>query len=193
MSTSAAPSPEHLAQLKQAHQAGAKLRWAVYFAYSDGLAIAFFALISVPFSIASISTLLLCVGMALVAWREFRAAARLKLLDETALPELAWNELIFSAMIIVYCLWYIWGALHEQTADVSMIASAAKELGISTSDLEQYARIVSVIFWLAMILGSLLYQGGAAWYYFSRRKALRQYIERTPAWIVDFQRDGGTV
>jgi len=40
----------------------------------------------------------------------------------------------------------------------------------------------------ALIAVSILVQGGAAYYYLSRRKYLREFLEHTPAWVVDFLR-----
>jgi hypothetical protein len=35
--------------------------------------------------------------------------------------------------------------------------------------------------------------GALAWYYFSRAKHVRAYVERTPGWIVEMQRAGVSV
>jgi len=39
-----------------------------------------------------------------------------------------------------------------------------------------------------LILGTLLFQGLNAWYYFTRGKHVQTYLDATPSWIIDLQR-----
>ncbi len=47
-----------------------------------------------------------------------------------------------------------------------------------------------VIYFYGGVIGlSALFQGGTAFYYFSRRRAIEDFVAETPAWVRDVQRD----
>ena len=45
----------------------------------------------------------------------------------------------------------------------------------------------------ARLRNGLIVQGGTAWYYISREKILRRYLDETPPWITQMQRAGVTI
>jgi hypothetical protein len=47
--------------------------------------------------------------------------------------------------------------------------------------------------YVAVVAVAVLGPGMLAWYYFSRARHVRHYVERTPRWIVEMQRAGVTV
>jgi hypothetical protein len=160
----AAPSPEHLAQLDAARTASKKIRRVIAVANFDGWAIAVFAAITLPFSLTSPPTILLALGMGYIAYRELSQAAALKRLEPAACQRLAINQLIFSGLMILY---FAWCLISSLTAPVALYA--------------------------ILIAGSILFQGGTAWYYAKRGKIVEHYVNSTPQWILDYQRGGGTL
>lgn len=189
--SAAAPSPENLAQLDAARQAAKKIRKTLAFAYFDGWGVAAFAAVSVPFCLTSIPGLLLCLGMAYIAWKELSSAAALKRLDVDAPRRLAVNQLVFCGMLIIYCLWSLVVSLATRSDDAGLIASAGDALGIGGGDMDHFTRMLNFCIYGGLILLSVLYQGGAARYYFLRTKIVQNYLASTPQWIIDYQRGGG--
>jgi hypothetical protein len=60
-----------------------------------------------------------------------------------------------------------------------------KEL-IATGD-ELY-RLVLVAFYGTVVVLSIVFQGGTALYYGTRRKYIERYVAETPAWVRDLHR-----
>ncbi len=54
--------------------------------------------------------------------------------------------------------------------------------------IEQLQTIVTLAVYGSVILFSIIFQGGTAWYYFTRSRHIRAYISETPQWIIDLQR-----
>jgi len=63
-------------------------------------------------------------------------------------------------------------------------------LGLSTSELNDQ---LSTVQNTGLIAVALLVQGGTALYYFSRQKHLLRYLQQTPPWIQQMQRDRGEI
>jgi hypothetical protein len=179
----AAPSPEHLAELDAARQASKKIRRVISVANFDGWAIAIFGTISLVASITSPPGILLGLGMGYIAWRELSEGAALRRLDASACGKLATNQVIFCALLTLYFLWCVWDEYH------SPIDSTVLELGVSGDQV----RSLTALSYLCLIVGSVLFQGGTAMYYRSRQKIVEQYLAKTPQWIIDYQRGGGTL
>jgi hypothetical protein len=178
-----APSPANLAELDAARNAARKIRRVISVANFDGWAIAVIAAISIAFSFTSPPALLLCVGMGYIAWRELSSGAALRRLDPSACQRLAINQVVFCALLTLYFLWCIWDDYH------SPIDSTVLELGASADEV----RSLEALSHLGLIVASVLFQGGTAWYYRSRQKTVEQYLATTPQWIIDYQRGGGTL
>ena len=186
-----APSPEHLAQLTAARAASKKIRRAVSVASFDGWSVALFAAISLLASFGNWSGISLGVAMGVVAWRELTSGAALKRLHVDSLRVLAINQLVLCGILILYFAWSLFDSLHGSSnyAEILGSDSSAGTLG----NVDQLSRQISVIVYVALMLGSVLFQGGTARYYFSRTKILQDYIATTPKWIIDYQRGGGTL
>jgi hypothetical protein len=190
---STVPSPENLAQLDAARKAAKKIRSTLHFAYFDGWSAAAIAAVSIPFCLTSVSGLLLCLGMAYIAWSELSSAAALKRLDALAPRRLAVNQLIFSGILILYFGWSLIVSLTTPSDDAGLIASAGDAIGIGGGNMDHLARVLNISIYGGLILLSILFQGGAARYYYSRIKIVKDYLATTPQWIIDYQRGGGTL
>jgi hypothetical protein len=188
----AAPSPEHLAQLDAARLASKKLRRAVAYANFDGWGIAAFAALSIAFSLTSPSGLLLGVGMAYIAWRELSTAPALARLDPLAPRRLAINQLIFSGLLILYFAWCLFQSFTTPSDYSEIIASSPEAAGM-VGNIDHLTRLISVCIYVSLIFGTVIFQGGTAWYYSSRAKLLSDYLATTPQWIIEYQRGGGTL
>jgi hypothetical protein len=54
--------------------------------------------------------------------------------------------------------------------------------------IEDLQKTITLAVYGSLIFLSIIFQGGTAWYYFTRSRYLRAYVSDTPAWIVDLQR-----
>jgi len=84
-------------------------------------------------------------------------------------------------------------------ADLSGIARASPYAALSQADahmgkrFEDMARSLTVGVYGCLIIFAIVAQGGAALFYFTREKYLKDYRQRTPAWILQMQQTGVAV
>lgn len=181
--------PEHWRQLAEGQRRAAGSRRAIRVARFDYCTVAIMAALSMVCGLgSSVAGLLLGIGMALVAAAEFYGAQRLRQARDNACHVLAINQLAFAAMICAYALWNIHalasaghsGSVKELT-DAGLSQEDAQNLmSIGLYDL---ARSLGTTLYVALIIGSILSQGGLALYYYLRRDQVRNYAEQTPAWV----------
>jgi hypothetical protein len=123
-----------------------------------------------------------------VAWNEFRGRNRLLAFDPSAATLLGWNQIGFLATIIVYCLWALYSNLTSGNPLAELKSSP--ELGEifgGAHGFENLFRQIVVAFYGLVILLSVIFQGGTAYYYFTRRKYVQAYLDETPAWVREVQ------
>lgn len=180
----------HQRELVVAQQRSRKIRKAVTVAAFNGWVTAFFALTSAPFAPFSIAGALVTIGLAVVAYNEFRGRKQLLKFEPDGTSLLGWNQVGFLALIVVYCLWMIYSGLRAGSPFAAELA-AHPELGQVLGSLDQfdqlYQLIVVAVYGTTVLL-SCIFQGCNAWYYFSRRKYVEAYLRETPVWVLDVQR-----
>jgi hypothetical protein len=54
--------------------------------------------------------------------------------------------------------------------------------------IEQLQRTIVLATYVSLIVGSIVFQGSTAWYYFSRARHIRAYVNQTPQWVIELQR-----
>jgi hypothetical protein len=132
------------------------------------------------------------LGLSVVAYNEFRGRKRLLNFDPSAATMLGWNQLGLLAMIVVYCLWMLSGSSAEASAVSAQFNSAAeRELLSMAGDLEGLYKTAALAMYGGAIALSVLFQGGNALYYFTRRRHVEDFIAETPQWVRDVQ--GGSI
>jgi hypothetical protein len=154
----------------------------------NGWSIAIFAAISLPCAMWSWPTLILEVGLAVVAFNEFRGRDGLRRFDPAAAHRLGWNQLGLWALLAGYSVWSIGSALIMPNSLPEALLTTP-ELGASMQ--ESIGRLylaVTIAVYGGMIVGTTVMQGLNAWYYFSRHKHVLAYLHATPAWVIDVQR-----
>ena len=167
-----------------------KIRKAAGVARFNGWSIGLFAALSAPFALFSLAGFLITAGMALVAYNEFRGRRRLLQFDEGAAAFLGWNQVGFLALITVYCLWMLVTGLTGESPFIAEL-KANPELGQvlgSPDQLESIYRGLVIVVYTAVIVLTAIFQGGNALYYFTRRKHVTAYVQKTPGWVLDLQR-----
>lgn len=183
-------TPAHTQELTRANERAKPIRRAARVASFNGWFSALAALCSAPFAFFSVIGLVATVVLAAVAWNEFRGRRRLLAFDPSAAAILGWNQLGLLALIVVYCLWMIYSSLaggNPLEADLKANPELNEMLGLHGGVDALYRQIV-IQFYGVVILLSAIFQGATAYYYFTRRRLVEDYLSQTPAWARDIQR-----
>src|SRR4051794_11088275 len=124
------------------------------------------------------------LGLSIVAYNEFRGRKRLLNFDPGAATMLGWNQLGLLAAIVAYCAWML-------------SANSSKAVGAMTSQMDSATRqqvrevlgaldglykTATLALYGGVIVLSMLFQGGNALYYFTRRRHVEDFIAETPQW-----------
>ncbi len=175
-------TPELQQELRDATERASSFLGAAKVAAFNVWTIGFFAGASILFGLFSRTSLLVGLGLALVARNEFVGRGRLRLLDPSGL-ELLWrNQLGFMALIVAYCVWSIYLAI---AAPNPQIAQYTEVLG---EDLEGLVQLMTVALYAVVMVASGIFQGLNTRYYFVRVSMIRDYVQDTPQWVLDLQR-----
>jgi hypothetical protein len=180
---------EHHHALTVANARAKKIRKAAGVAGFNGWMTGFFAVASAPFALFSLDGFLVTLGLAVVAYNEFRGRKGLLQFDESAARRLGWNQLGFLSLIILYCTWMLFTGLSSDgpfSAELTANPELQQALG-SLSGLDSLYRQIVLAVYGTMIVLTAIFQGWNAYYYFSRRKHVAAYVRETPAWVLDIQ------
>jgi hypothetical protein len=196
---SAAPlTPTHLDQLAHAKLRAKKVHKAGGVAMVNGYLLAMFsggsflfAGIALMFGEFDVIGILMGVGLALIAWNEFRGRTMLRRFDVHACRVLGWNQLGLMALVIGYAAWMLGWALWGPPPYADAMADEPLLAGPLGSINELYTTI-SLAIYGGLIAGTLIFQGFNARYYFTRRKHVEAYLRETPEWVVQLQQRGIT-
>jgi hypothetical protein len=183
-------SPEHLQQLGLARQRGRKIRRAAGVAVFNGYTIAIFAGLSLLIGLFSLTSLLIGIALAVVAYNEFAGAKLLRQLDLRGPRRLGFNQLALCAVLITYAVW----SIYSTFAGPSPYATALGDVGPDSpaaglvASIEGLHTTITLALYGGLIVGSVIFQGATAAYYFTRARYIRAYLAETPEWIQQFER-----
>ncbi len=183
-------SATHHVELATARDRAKPIRKAARVAAFNAWTTAAIAGLSAPFALFDRSGALLTIGLAIVAYNEFRGRKRLLKFDPSAASLLGWNQLGLLAMIVVYCVWTLFGSFSEAgalSAELKNYSDLDIALG-STSGLDGLYKQIAVAVYGGVIGLSAIFQGGNALYYFSRRRHIEKFVAETPDWVRDVLR-----
>lgn len=183
-------NPETREVLSCAQTRAKKIRKAASVAAMNGWVTSIFAACSAPFAPFSFVGFLVTAGLIVVAYNEFQGRKRLLKFDPTAAVLLGRNQLGFLLLIIGYCFWMIVQGLSS-TGPFAAELAAKPELASALGPLDEFDhlyRFLVVGLYGTVIVLSAIFQGLTAFYYFSRRKYVEAYVQKTPAWVLDVQR-----
>lgn len=179
-------------ELAEASQRAKRIHRAVSVATVNGWTIGAFAALSLLMAAVSaaidttrIDAWALSVGMAIVAFFEFQGVLRLRRLDPAAGRRLGFNQLGFALLLIAYAAYNLQGTPNSKELDE--ITKLDPQMGKMIGSLYSSIRLA---LYGSLIAVAVLVQGGNAWFYFSRTKYIRAYLENTPPWIVQLQQSG---
>ena len=123
---------------------------------------------------------------------EIYTVRQLRRLNPSAVIRMASNQLVLAAALILYGLINLFQSRHGGGLPAE-IQQALAQAGASGGDANDQVSDIMQVFYLILIAFALLVQGGTALYYLSRRKHLQRYLEQTPDWIQQMQRERGEV
>jgi hypothetical protein len=187
-------SVTHRRELSAARDRAKTIRKAARVAGFNGWTTAAAAAFSAMFLLfdRSPAAIAITLGLSIVAYNEFRGRKRLLNFDPSAATMLGWNQMGLLAAIVAYCLWMLSGTSAEAANAMSQFNSAnERELLSMVGDLEGLYKTASLALYGGAIVLSLLFQGGNALYYFTRRRHVEDFIAETPQWVRDVQ--GGSI
>lgn len=179
-------SPEHLRQIKDARRRRRKLDFAAGVATFNGWATAACAALTLPFALFSLTAAVATVCLAGLATVEFTGRGMLRRLDERGPTVLAANQLAFFILLTAYCLWQIAQA-YNGSPELTAAMGDLSQLDINL-DVERLVWLFTLAVYGGVILGSLIASGGAALFYHTRLRHLRDYKAHTPEWILQLLR-----
>lgn len=183
-------SPAQRQSLAQAQKELKKILKAVRVATFNATTSLVLAAISLLFAWLSIESLLIGLGLAAIAWIEFRGRKLLNQLHPAGLRLLAWNQFALLGLITLYCLWAIYQswASGNRAEEYSQYFQGNPELESMLVPLLDLEKTLSIVLYCCVIGASVIVQGLTALYYFRRLRMLEGYLKLTPAWILDLQR-----
>jgi hypothetical protein len=188
-------SVTHRRELAAARDRAKAIRKAARVAGFNGWTTAAAAAFSAMFLIfdRSPAAIAITLGLSIITYNEFRGRKRLLNFDPSAATMLGWNQLGLLAMIIIYCLWMLSGSSAEAASALSaqMNSASERELLSMAGDLEGLYKTATLAMYGGAIVLSVIFQGGNALYYFTRRRHVEDFIAETPQWVRDVQ--GGSI
>lgn len=192
---------EHMQQLAAADIRAKKLRNAGRVAMFNGVIITIFSGLSLLLVLGGLAFgeydwlgFVMTIGLGAIAWNEFRGRTLLMQLEPRAPRVLGWNQLTLLGLIVAYAAFML---IKTMVAGDPELAKLGREPGVSDmiGDFRALEKLIAELLYGSLIVGTLVFQGLNALYYFTRAKLLRAYLAETPAWVVDLQRcqAGGAV
>jgi len=179
-------TPQQLRELADARAAGKYVRRAIAVATFDGWALAAFAIVNCICGVADFQSMVIGLALGVMAYIEIRGASQLRRLDESAPRRLGINQVLLGLLLSAYAVWHIYEYLHGPSP-YAALSQADPKVGKRFEDM---FTSMAVGFYGCLIIFAIFAQGGAALFYFTREKYLKEYRLRTPAWILQMQRAG---
>jgi len=183
-------SPEHHRELAFAAERAKPIYRAARVAAMNGWITGIIAACSAPFALYDLTGAVMTVGLAVVAYNEFRGRKRLLAFDPSGATVLGRNQMGLMGLLVGYCLWMMYSSLATPSPMINELTRTpeVKDALADLGDLNQLYQSMVIIFYGVVILLSVIFQGINALYYFSRRRLVADFVAQTPEWVRDVQR-----
>jgi hypothetical protein len=185
--------------LHEAEAAARRFAFAPKLATWNGIGMLLGAALSLTLALFDPPLLFSALVLGGCGWVELTAGKQLRAYDPRAPLRLAVNQIVLLALVVSYsavklhAAWSGQASLAAELAhhpELSAVMSQIDDPAVAdTLDSfgEMYRWGVLAVYSLLIAI-ALVVQGGAAAYYWSRRKHVVRFLETTPAWVVDFMR-----
>ena len=177
-------SAEHLRAIALARWEARKINRAATVAAISGWTMACFACISILGGLFSLKELFVGLGLAAVAWGELRGSKRLRLLDPEAPRRLGFNQILLGVVLLLYGSWGLIQALTAPSPFEHYLAGGGQAAEI-LEPIDQLNRAVNVIVYAAFLCAGVAAASFGSLYYFTRRRHMVRYLQKTPKWVVE--------
>jgi hypothetical protein len=188
--TDASPlSDLHIQMLGSSVKSAKPVRKAAGYARVSGWMTLMAGVVSVLFSLGSISGMMLGIILAAVGMRELGLARRLDALDLRAPAGLAINQLVLGAALIGYAAFKMVtfdaanGVLAGSLGSDPTIASMPEMAG-TLDELGRLEYLLNVGVSGVLIVVAFVMQGGTALYYWRKKKRVQTLHRHTPGWVL---------
>ena len=151
-----------------------KVRNAAKVAAFNGWAFGISAAVSLLFGLSSGTALVVGAGLAIVAWNELRGRKLLLRSDPRGPRLLGWNQLGLMGLLVAYCVWSIYAGLTGTSPELDALLKQLEPMAGSIDDLK---RTLTLALYGGVIIGTILFQGLNALYYFTRTKHVQACSE----------------
>ena len=187
VSKSIAPfSQQQLDQVAAASKRGKKVRRAAGVARLSGMTLVFFTVTSLLSGIFDITGVFVGLALAPIAWCELRGASQLRKFDLGACRWLAFNQLALCVFVVVYAGWNLWKVMVGPDMYAEYIA-ADPAMAEMLGPIGEMSKMITFAVYTTLIPTAVVFQGGMALYYLTRKRILVSYREQTPEWVVQLQ------
>jgi hypothetical protein len=177
---------DQLGELAKANASLGKLTKSARVAGFNGWSLAICAAAALPFAPFHASAAIMCVGLGLIAFNEFRGRTGIRQLDPDALRRLGWNQIALVVLLCAYAAWKLYSGLTGPNPWAAYASDP--QLAPMLRGIESLYRLITIALYAGMIAASGLVQGFTSAYYFRRGRQLTHYLANTPAWVIDFQK-----
>ena len=185
------PTPDQMVQLQQIAKLHRRVRRTAGIAVGSAattLVIAFGTALFTAFSpdLTGIIASIVLLGIGII---EYIGARRLRAGDPRAATLLMRNQLLFLAMIALYCIVQLATFSVERMKNEALSPEVRAELAAAPqmaheidTDLEKWGTLTHYALYSSLLVVSIFFQGGLALYYGTRRKHVQAYRDATPPW-----------
>jgi hypothetical protein len=185
-------SEAHYQQLRQVLSARLPIQRGASTARASAISILIIAALCTPFVLLAPGWLgvVMLIGISYVGVCEYMGSQHLQATSVSAAGWLARNQLLLLGLITFYCV------VQMMRFDAVAVSQAVRTAGLEgyrdpstgqTIDIERilntYGRAFVYGFYGLIIVLSIAFQGGLAWYYQTRVKHLKSLQAETPPWI----------
>ncbi len=174
-------SPQQQEAVALATDRSKKILAAAKVATFNGWTLGVLGALSILFGLFSLTGFIVGVFLVIVARNEFRGRTLIRRWEPRGAMLLARNQIGLIGIVIAYCLWSMYSAVANPSRETTQLEELAGLPSGLVTDL-------TLMVYGVVIVLTLLFQGLNAWYYFVRIKQLKDYLDETPAWIIDMQR-----
>jgi len=178
--------PDHLIALAEGQKRSRKIRRAVSVANAHACLLGICGAVTLLFAIfGDYVALVLGIAFCFLAWNEIRGGKQLSRFDPQGAMRLAFNQLGFGTVIVLYAGWSLWSSAHAApSAESAEIQQLLAQLQLGNSIAELTRTISFAVYGLIAAFG-ILEPGLLALYYLSRGRMARQLLETTPPWVIE--------
>jgi hypothetical protein len=185
--------------LQDAETAARRFAFAPKLATWNGVSMLLGAALSLFLAVFDHGLVLSAAVLGVCGYIELSAGKQLREYDPRAPLRLAINQIVLLALVIGYAALKLRAAWTGQASFASELAQhpelAAMMEQVDDPSIQETLNSVGAMYrwgilglYSAVIAIAIVVQGGAAAYYWSRRKHLLAFLASTPSWVVDFMR-----